>query len=79
LVPVLTLGLGKKWRIPCKIADSWGRNWHVAAYRGFTLGHRPKPVIAIQCLIAKAAHPATLQYACTVLKKGTMKVFFFFL
>jgi hypothetical protein len=27
------------------------------------LGHRPKPVIAIQCLIAKAAHPATLQYA----------------
>ncbi len=35
-----------------------------------SLGHRPKPVIAIQCLIAKAAHPATPQNACTVLKTG---------
>jgi hypothetical protein len=38
-----------------------------------TLGHRP--VIAIQSLIAEAAHPATLQYACTVLKKGCKESF----
>jgi exosome complex component RRP41 len=35
-----------------------------------SLGHKPKPVIAIQCLIAKAAHLATPQNACTVLKTG---------
>jgi hypothetical protein len=27
-----------------------------------SFGHRPEPVIAVQCLIAKVAHPATLQY-----------------
>jgi hypothetical protein len=46
---------------------------------GFTLGHRPKAVIAIRCLlIAKAAHPATLEYACTVyLKRGRWSFFIF--
>jgi hypothetical protein len=37
--------------------------------------YKKKAVIAIQCLIAKAAHPATLQYACTVLKTGVNEGF----
>jgi hypothetical protein len=44
-----------------------------------SLGHRPKPVIDIQCLIAEVAHPATLQYARTVLKTGANERFFMIL
>ncbi len=33
--------------------------------------------IPIRGLIAKPAHPATLQYACIVLKAGAVKVFIY--
>ncbi len=34
--------------------------WKTRKKAMHSLGHRSKPVIAIQCLIARAAHPATL-------------------